>query len=183
MILPSPYNIKQAQMEDVESIASLHNEYWKTAYKEIIDSNFLDQLDYTKRLDFRKDLLKQNLGVHLVATYDDKIIGFCDASVAEIFNNQFLNRDAEPKERLELGQIYGLYVAKAHQAKGIEGLLFQKTKELLKKKKLVPFIVWVVKTNTRESDFYTRCGGKEVEQRWTRIGNHDYIEIAYQFGQ
>lgn len=180
MINKIQYEIREAQMSDAEAIAHVHLITWKVSYKGIIEHSYLDQLTFANRLDLRKKVLAENAGIHLIATFNDNIIGFYDAGRLLFHDNQKVS-EKQSKQRNEEGEIYALYILPEHQHLGVGRVLFQAGTNKLKEKHLTPFIAWVLKENYPAIKFYESMGGKLVDEIAVMIGDKEYREIAYQF--
>jgi GNAT superfamily N-acetyltransferase len=178
--LPSGYEIREAYQEDAEGIAFVHTMAWKTAYKGILNQAFLDNVGLEERLTFRQKILRESKGLHYVALWKNKVIGFCDAHVLRFHENQHLSADQRQK-RTERGEIYALYLLRDHQHKGIGKALFQRMRLQLKEEGLIPFLAWVFKDNHQARQFYESQGGILVDEVSARIGDQDYQEVAYRF--
>lgn len=178
--LPNGYEIRDAQLDDAAAIAAVHVKAWQTTYAGIIEQSYLDTLSINQRLKLRKKILDKNIDIHLVATFNGKIIAFYDAGRLLFHENQNLS-DNQLKSRKERGEIYAIYILQDHQHLGIGKAMFQIGSNKLKKSELTPFIAWVLKDNHQAIKFYAAMGGKLVDETSVIIGDKHYTEIAYKF--
>jgi len=176
----SDYEIREARKTDAEDIAYVHLTTWKTNYKGIIAQAYLDNLSLKDRLDLRQKILDNNAGIHLVATFKNKVIAFYDADHFRFHENQRISSD-QLKRRNEKGEIYAIYILQEHQHVGIGSDLFQVGRNRLKEKGLIPFVAWVLKENHLATSFYEKMGGKLVDEVKVIIGGSEYLELAYRF--
>ena len=179
MTLPTGYIIRAARIEDAEKITFVHVQAWKESYQNIIDQDYLDNISYEKRLAWRKKIIEEKFGQQLVVVYRSEVIGFCDSNALE----PDTKNKAEDKSKIskEKGQIYGLYLLEKHQRKGIGKELLKQSLEWLRKKKLSPIILWVLKDNQKARGFYESQGGKLIEEIQIEIGSKFYWETGYRF--
>lgn len=179
MTLPIGYTIRTATIGDAGSITSAHVQAWKKSYQNIIDQDYLDNIRYEKRLAWRKKIIEEKFGQQLVVTYRGEVVGFCDSNAIEPDNQA----KAEDKSQIskEKGQIYGLYLLKEHQGKGIGKQLLKQSLEWLRKKELSPIILWTLKDNQKARDFYESQGGTLAGEIQIKIGNKFYPEVGYRF--
>lgn len=174
------YEIREAQRADAEEIAFVHLTTWKTNYKGIIAQAYLDNLSFENRLDLRNKIFDNSSGIHLVATFKNKVIAFYDANHYRFHENQRISAD-QLKRRNEKGEIYAIYILQEHQHLGIGSALFQKGRSRMKEIDLIPFAAWVLKDNHHAISFYEKMGGKLVDEVQVTIGNSKYLEVAYRF--
>ena len=85
--------IRNVKKEDLWSVSSIVVEGWKSAYRGIIDDEFLDSLkvedNYNKRL---KDYQENGF---IVAEIDNEVVGFCRYTVNNLFSQDVKDIDCE----------------------------------------------------------------------------------------
>jgi GNAT superfamily N-acetyltransferase len=106
----------------------------------------------------------------LVAVYDGKIIGFCDAGPA--FESPANYR----------GEIYAIYLLEEFKKLSVGQRLLQAAHEFLAQKKLLPYVAWVLKANHSACAFYQKNGGIVSGEKIEKIGSEPHTEVAYLFG-
>lgn len=167
-------------LKDANEIAHINLSCWKKSYKDIINKTFLDNLNFDTTFEIRKNLINQKRGIHLVASIENKIVGFSDAGMFFFKEKQTLSEE-QKLNRKELGEIYAIYIDPKYQNKGIGEALFLETKNRLLKYELNPFLIWTLKDNHIARIFYEKQGGIKVDEILIQIGDHQYVEVGYQF--
>ena len=163
--------IRNAKLEDAEGIAYVHVKAWQESYKEILPEDYLAKISYSERLELRKQILSIDdpTNLRLVAEYEGKIIGFCDAGKS---------RDWEKAK----GEVYAIYLLDEFKGQGIGKALWGRSIQHLKEHQLIPFHVLVLKDNKQARKFYERQGGIEVGMEQAEIAGKLYDEVRYIFG-
>lgn len=156
--------IRYYEYEDIEDIAKLIDDNWKSAYRGIIDDEFLDNLNYKDRAERQKKKYEKEKSI--VYIENEEILGFC--------------RLGESREGLEdYGEVIALYVREDIHGKGIGKKLINKAKEILKSKGYNKMILWCLKENKNARGFYEKVGGVLGKERKFEIGNKEYDEVSY----
>lgn len=142
LVSTQPVTIRTATLKDAESIAKIHVKAWQESYKGIISQTYLDEMPLQDRLDLRKRILSEHNpdSIHLVATINDQIVGFCDAGPAFTESNLFH------------GEIYAVYLLNEYKHSGIGSTLITSAHTHLTQKKLLPYIAWVLKKIYQHAD-------------------------------
>lgn len=158
--------IRYYELEDIDAIAKIIDDNWKSAYRGIIDDEYLDNLNYKDRIErFRNKYEKEKSIVYIE---NEEILGFC--------------RLGESREGLEnYGEIIALYVKKDVHGKGIGRKLVNKAKEILKSRGYEKMILWCLKENKPARNFYQKVGGILGKERKFEIGNKEYDEVSYKY--
>lgn len=170
------YEIREATESDASGIAFVHVNSWQTSYAGIIEQSFLDNISYDKRLASWTEILKSKDSVHLVATFDGKIIGF--ASAGPVRSESHV--DLLPQEP-SIGEIYAIYLMEQHKGKGCGKALFNRCCLWLRQQGFASFVVGVLADNIHARHFYERQGGKIMGEVTINIGDKDYQETYYLF--
>ena len=165
------YEIREANLSDASEITQVNIRSWQESYAGMIRQSYLDAIDYNERLNLRKRIPGNTQGLHLVATTQDKVIGFCDAGPLRLQQSFYK----------EAGQLYTLYILKEHQGQGIGKNLFCKAQTWLRENNISPFLVWVLKENTLARRFYESRGGTLIGQDTFTLEEEDYPEVIYRF--
>ena len=165
-----PISIRNAKLEDAEGIAIVHVKAWQESYKDILPQEYLEGISYGQRLELRKQILSINdpTNLILVAEYEGKIIGFCDAGKS---------RDLERAK----GEVYAIYLLDAFKNQGIGKALWNRSIQHLVKHQLIPFSVLVLKDNWQARKFYERQGGVAAGVEKTEIAGKLYDEVRFVF--
>lgn len=164
--------IREATVSDASEVAEVHVQSWQQSYINIIDGDYLKNISFEHRLELRNKILQSNdiNQTHVVAVYNDKIIGFCDAGPA--FENTAYYR----------GEIYAIYVLEKFKNMGVGQKLFNTAHAFLVQKKLLPYVAWVLKENHHACAFYAKNGGIVSGGKTSIIGGKAYEEVSYGFG-
>ena len=91
--------IRKAEIADAEKIAKIKIEGWQTAYRGIIDSEFLDNMDINTEIEKRKTNLKEGVKI-IVAELEGEVVGYC------IYRDFIKNPENFPNEDCELSALY-----------------------------------------------------------------------------
>jgi len=153
--------IRKAARDDVRQIAEILVEDWKTAYRGIIDSDYLEAMNVEER--YQREL--QRYPVYTVAAAGNEVLGFS-------WNDMTGSDDADC-------EIVALYVKYAKRKRGIGSALFRNAMDSFKASGKKSMILWCLKENTDARRFYERMGGKAYKTGTHPWGNKDYEMIAY----
>lgn len=163
--------IRKAEIADAEKIAKIKIEGWQTAYREIIDSEFLDNMDINTEIEKRKTNLKEGVKI-IVAELEGEVVGYC------IYRDFIKNPENFPNEDCELS---ALYVKSMLRGKGIGTILMKYVTQELKKQGKTKMILGCLKENYPSRAFYEKKGGIYLKTENFKIGNAEYEEIIYKF--
>ena len=159
--------IRQITLEDIPHVVKIQIAGWQTAYRGIIDDEYLDSLDEeSKKVKRKRDY---NKSPFIVAVLDGKIVGFCR------YLYEVVSDDGEGFE----SEIMALYVMPELKGKGIGKAIFSYVKEDLKKHGKRNAILWCLKENYPSRAFYEKKGGKIVGEHGIEIGSKIYPEVGF----
>lgn len=165
--------IKYACAKDAKDILDINILSWKTTYKDIFPSEFLNNLckreeDYKKSLEIiTNDILTNNS--YIVAIHDNKVVGFANFGKSKKENYK------------NFGEIYALYLESSYVYKGIGTKLFRyAVNELHKKYRQV--IVSCIKENSA-NDFYLKVGCSKIDETDFILNDKTYIENLYEYNK
>ncbi len=153
--------IREAVPEDVRQITEILVEDWKTAYRGIIDSAYLDSMSVEER--YQREL--QRYRIYRVAAAGKEILGFT-------WNEMSGSEGADC-------EIIALYVRYAKRKNGTGRALFQDSADLFRAAGRKKMIIWCLKENTEARKFYEKMGGKVYKTGTHKWGNRDYGMISY----
>lgn len=158
--------IRKASIYDSIGVTKVYVETWKTAYRGIIDQDFLENINYDKqKRNFMNMLNKESL-IYVAESKIGEIVGF---ATPEVTKDDFgVNR----------GEVSMIYVLDRYQGEGIGHSLLQKSAATLVKSDIRRMIVWVLKDNPA-CGFLEALGGTPKETRLDQIGGIDYVSIGY----
>ena len=153
--------IRQAREEDVMQIAEIVVEDWKTAYRGIIDDDYLDSL----RAEQRYQIEIKRYQKYMVAVEDNEVLGCAWNEIAD-----------DEAADCEINALYVRYSKRGH---GIGRALMQNSMDSFRKAGKKSMIIWCLKDNHESRKFYERMGGKEYKDGTHRWGNREYGMISY----
>ena len=159
-------SIRRAASDDVEGIARVHVDAWKTTYRGIVPQAFLDSLDVSSRAKAWKDALAEGRSHIYVAEDGIELCGFISGGALREAIEGF---DAE---------VYAVYLLDSVQRRGAGRLLMQRLAETLHGSGFTQVALWVLADNPSRG-FYEHLGGCQIAQKQIRIGDADLLEVAY----
>lgn len=154
--------IRQAEAGDVMQIAEILVEDWKKAYKDIMDSDFLDSLNAEQRYEIEIKRYQK----FTVAVDHDEVLGYA-------WNETVDDDDAADCE------IIALYVRYSKRKNGIGRALMENAMDTFRKSGKKTMIIWCLEENYESRKFYEKMGGKQYKPGTHRWGNRDYNMISY----
>ena len=108
--------IRPAESGDVSSIARVHVDTWRTAYRGVLPERFLAELSYADRERMWQRVLGEHQERHIAFVADhpaDRVVGFALAAPSQ--HPQFA------------GEVLAIYVLAGHQGRGIGRRLIEAT--------------------------------------------------------
>lgn len=159
--------IRPAVLADVDAIARVHVESWRTTYAGIVSAEFLANLSYERRAEtWRNNLESQHQSYLVVAERESELVGFAVGGP---------NRETEDEYAAEL---YAIYLLAGEQGQGTGRALFNAVVAELKRRGLASLLVWVLASNPARK-FYEALGGQSVREKQIEIGDQSLTEVAY----
>ena len=153
--------IRPAVTTDIPRLAQVHIQSWLETYTGLIPDDMNITLE-SRELQWQRTLANPRMMV-FVAEVSGAVVGFCSLAVAG-----------------KHGEIYTLYLLKAHQGLGIGKQLFNSALEYAKSKGAKSQTLWVLADNPSRK-FYEHMGGILEDQRTEKIGKADLLEVMYEF--
>ncbi|MBQ3408581.1 MAG: GNAT family N-acetyltransferase [Clostridia bacterium] len=163
--------IRNATIKDIEEIADIKIEGWRTAYRGIIDDNFLDNMDMEQEIEKRRNNIDNGVNI-VVAELNKKVIGFC------LYRNYNKNTEKYPEADCEISS---LYVKSNLRRNGIGRKLMQYVIELLKKEDKKKMILGCFEKNYPSRAFYEKMGGIVFDYDEIEFGNKKYTLALYEY--
>jgi len=160
--------VRPASKADAAGIARVHIDTWRTTYRGIVPDEFLDRLDYEAGQEMWEQRTEQGEGrfVLVAEVPGEGVVGFAAGGPER-------SGDATYG-----GEVYALYVLKAHQRKGIGRRLVVAAAEELRRRGLDSLLIWVLARNPHRA-FYEALGGKELRSQIIEIAGRSLEEVAY----
>lgn len=160
--------IRKAIKEDSYNIAKLIVSSWQTAYKGLIDDNYLNNLSVSDRITgWENNILNQNENNHIyVYEKDTKILGVIRFGTP---TDESTNYNSE---------IHVLYVEPSLKRTGIGTKLFNFARNYFLEKNTTNMIIWCLKNNIPSIKFYEKMGGTIVASKKGFIHNIELEEVG-----
>lgn len=158
--------VRKASIYDSIGITKVYVETMKTAYRGIIDQDYLENINYDKQKRNYMNMLNKESLIFVSESKIGEIIGF---STPEVDRNE-----GGPVR----GIVSSIYVLDRYQGEGIGYSLLEKSAKVFVKSEIKTMIVWVLKDNPA-CGFCEALGGKPKETRLDQIGGVDYVSIGY----
>ncbi|MCP1307336.1 GNAT family N-acetyltransferase [Paenibacillus tyrfis] len=160
-------NIRLASVRDIEGIARVHVESWKSTYDGIISESFLSHLTVEKRMKNWKDIFDNLTEDDVIYIVEDlgSIMGFVHGGKSRKPNFEYV------------AELYAIYLLKEVQRNGYGKLLFESFIEALKRRNYQSFMLWVLEDNP-SMEFYKKLGGQYIGKKEIQIGEDKLTEIA-----
>lgn len=162
--------IRNVKKEDLWSVSSIVVEGWKSAYRGIIDDEFLDSLkvedNYNRRL---KDYQENGF---IVAEINNEVVGFCRYTINNLFSQDVKDVDCE---------LCAIYVKPDMKRQGIGSALFKYVIQEQKKNENQKMILWCLKENYKSRKFYEKMGGILYGENEIEKGGKKYKEVGYKY--
>ncbi|GAA0325898.1 GNAT family N-acetyltransferase [Bacillus carboniphilus] len=162
--------IREATIDDIEGIASVHIQAWKETYKGIISDGVLSSLNMEQKIKQWMHIVheqEKNNGQTIVAVNsDEKIIGFAH-----------FGKERTGKYSVG-GELTAIYILKKYHRKGIGRALLNHGVRYLMDNGYNSLLVWVLSENPSKA-FYEGFYPIELDREWIQIGEKKHEEIAY----
>ncbi|EPR13390.1 GNAT family N-acetyltransferase [Ruminiclostridium papyrosolvens] len=181
--------IRLATLDDVAAMSYVHSITWKTAYKEFISKEYLDNITDEGWIPIFKRALLKNLQEAAVIELDGVVTGcitFGKGRVGQTCTMTNLNTadsaDTSNCYKCNSGEIISLYVLPEywHSKQGYE--LTKYAVERLKQQGFEDCYLWVIKDNERAKGFYRKFGFKSTNTFTSvNLGGRDIIEEKYNY--
>ena len=162
--------IRNVKKEDIPFVVDIKIKGWQNAYKGIIDDEYLNNLnnEYDSRIQKMEKSFMNN--GFIIAELDNQVVGFCRYVFDNSFSSEIANADCE---------LSALYVKPELKGNGIGTLLFEYATNEFKNQNKQSMVLWCLKDNERSKKFYTKMGGKIINEKIMTIGNKEYMEVCF----
>lgn len=144
--------IRKAKLEDAHSIAVIHVESWRAAYRGLLPQKILDDLSVERREEFWRETLvdpKTEERVWL-AEADGSVVGFAFTG---------MNRDEEMRDE-RTPELFAIYLAPGTWGRGVGRALQLQALDDLAERGFDTVVLWVLESNERTIRFYEVSGWK-----------------------
>lgn len=160
--------IRNIKKEDIPTVVNIQINGWRTAYKGIIDSEFLNLMNAEEIIEKCERDYNQN--GFIVAEQNGKVVAFCRYIDSNRFTTNVIDIDCE---------LLAMYVEPSLRNNGIGTKLFQYVINEFKNKSKKQMILWCLKDNESSKNFYEEMGGRIVKEKVIEIGNKRYYEVGF----
>lgn len=160
--------IRPARLEDAPQLSRVHVDAWRETYTGIVPQTYLDGLAYQTRTERWRKILSepQPHDGNFVAEVDGQIVGFSGGGKERQYDPEFS------------GELYALYLLKAHQGKGLGRRLFNAVVEHLVSHGYSNMMLWVLRDNPAVK-FYEHMGGVKVREQELELAGEKLPEWGY----
>ena len=148
----SSYLVRPATARDAKAIAEIHVATWQAAYKDLIPADYISKMSVEKRLAYWREAIEFGEPQLLVATQDDKVVGFVG-----------YDRSRDANTRATVGEIWAIYVSPAHWGQGAGLALWDGARDGLKEEGCTQVTIWVLLNNERALQFCEHAAGFKRE--------------------
>jgi ribosomal protein S18 acetylase RimI-like enzyme len=163
--------IRPAHADDARDIADVRVRTWQEAYRDILPTEFLNELSVDAGAKRWRELLNAPSPDRwtLVAESAGQVVGFVAAGVP---------RD-EPAQPLS-GEIYAIYVLPDCWGQGVGRQLLNHAEQSLMEQGNVQAVLWVLADNRRARTFYERAGWHaDGGTKRDKFGGREVEEVRY----
>ena len=162
--------VRNIKKEDIPQVVNIQICGWKSAYKGIIDDNYLANMNPKEKIKIREKDYNENR--FIVAEINNEIVGFCRYTD---------NMDKTPETPEADCELRSLYVKPELKHNGIGKKMFQYAVNEFKHMGKTKMVLWCLKDNALARRFYEKMGGIIIKERLIHIGNRDYQEVAFEY--
>jgi ribosomal protein S18 acetylase RimI-like enzyme len=140
--------VRTATATDAPSIAHIHVEAWRVAYRGQMPDAILDALDVGRRAAFWQGRLTERRGAVFVAEEGGRITGFCDLIPSR-------DKDADARA---VAEIVAIYILPQHWRKGAGRALCDRALAEARGQGYRVVTLWVLASNGGARRFYEAMG-------------------------
>jgi ribosomal protein S18 acetylase RimI-like enzyme len=158
--------IRSARPADAGSVASAHDEAWRSAYQGVIPAIELEKLVNRRGPDWWDSAIRKGSRVS-VLVFGDTIAGY-----ANYGRNRARSLSYD-------GEIYELYLRPAFQGLGFGRRLFSAARRDLTQSGLKSLVIWALSDNEPAVEFYRSMGGRAVARSSERFGTRVLDKVAF----
>ena len=158
---------RAATIDDATAIARVHVASWRSTYRTLLPSEFLDSLSEAGYADRWRRFIGEEGNLVYVIEDAGRLVGFASGG---------RERAGEVGYK---GELYAIYVLDDFQRRGHGHQLVRKVVAGLKEMGLDDMIIWVLRDNAPAREFYERLGGIYVRAQAITIGSATLEEVSY----
>jgi GNAT superfamily N-acetyltransferase len=158
--------IRRATLLDAPGIAKVHVDSWKTTYKDIIPSDYLNQLTYEPRQKMWESAIPQS-AIFVAENDKGEIVGFSTGGKERSGNYDCYS-----------GELYAIYLLEEYQGQGLGKKLIKPIIDELNRLNIKTMLVIVLEDNPSRH-FYESLGAKQIDTLEIEIGGKKLNELVY----
>jgi ribosomal protein S18 acetylase RimI-like enzyme len=158
---------RAATIEDATAIARIHVASWRSTYRTMLPSEFLDSLSEVGYADRWRRFIGEEGNLVYVIEEAGRLVGFASGGRERAGEVGFK------------GELYAIYVLDEFQRRGYGHQLVRDIVAGLKNLGLDDMIIWVLRDNAPAREFYERLGGVYVRAQAITIGSATLEEVSY----
>ena len=167
-------DIREADIQDVQTIAHLHLSGWQGAYGGIVDGAYLDSITLEDKIQQWSDIVPKDETRSFIAERDGKPAGFIN------FGKLMTPPPGTSRLRpLYAREILALYLLPEYYRQGVGKALMQKAVSCILEDGFSSLCLWVLEKNTRGKNFYEAMGGQRIGKQMIEIGGCQHKEICF----
>ncbi|TWG89029.1 ribosomal protein S18 acetylase RimI-like enzyme [Mesorhizobium sp. J18] len=144
-------DIRQAEPQDADAIAYVHDRAWRGAYAGMIPHRALNAMIGRRGPKWWAHAIRRSATV-LVLEISGEIVGY-----ATLGRNR-------ARQLPQQGEIYELYLSPEYQGIGLGRRLFAAAREMLAGHGFKGLIVWALEENAGALSFYAGAGGRDIAE-------------------
>ncbi|MCA1444574.1 GNAT family N-acetyltransferase [Ensifer sp. IC4062] len=158
---------RQASEKDLEAIARVLVDTWRSTFRGLLSDDFLDGMSYEHQRERHARTMAGPRTAYFAAvdSRTDEVIGFANGGP---------NRHSDYPYS---GELYAIYIREEYQRRGIGKSLFCALARRLVETGFSSMLVWVLVDNPNRR-FYERIGGVPVGERPIKLGPATVTEAA-----
>jgi len=138
--------IRPARHEDARTLAEVHALTWEEAYRGLVPDEVIDGRSVEERERIWHEMLDRGDSVHRVGEVDGVVAGFVSIG------------PTREHDRPLWGELYAIYVRKAHWGSGLAVELMLAGEQALRDLGYPQATLWVLRDNPRARAFYEKQG-------------------------
>jgi ribosomal protein S18 acetylase RimI-like enzyme len=158
--------IRLARPDDAGSIADVHDEAWRNAYRGVIPGRDLERMIERRGARWWKNAIDRKTRI-VVLSFGGQIAGYATYGRNRAASLPFS------------GEIFELYLRPEYQGLGFGRRLFSAVRRDLAGHDVKSLVVWALADNETACEFYRQLGGLPVDTTVERFGDAQLQKIAF----
>ncbi len=154
--------IREAQRDDAELLATAHIEGWRVGYRGLLPDEFLDAPEFaTQRLERWRAWTWADdapLSQVFAAVVDGQVVGFGMCGAERPDENCDAWDSADAPQSTGRGEVFAFYLRPVVWGSGAADALMARCLDHLRAVGFSEAVLWVLRDNPRACGFYTRAG-------------------------